>query len=343
MTTQDSNIINNFLQDTLINDKTALANILTTVFNEAMKAEREKALNATHYEHSSQRQGYANGFKDKNLKTRVGDLKLNVPQTRNLDGGFYPSVLTKGMRSEKSLMLTISEMYLKGVSTRKVNGILKKMGLKKISSTTVSNFTKQLDEEFSIWRDRELGRFVYVQFDALYEKARIDNRVESNAVLVAYGVDYSGVRRVLGISSKVSEAEVHWREFFKSLQKRGLYGLKMITSDAHLGLQAAINTCFTNVPWQRCNFHLQQNASAFVKSKSQKKEVADDIRTIFNDPNKDEALRYLKQFTQKYQDKLPKLTEWANEALVEGLTFFDMPKEHWKRRRMFTSNYRECL
>ena len=339
MTTQDSNIINTFLQETLANKENPLANILTTIFNEAMKVERETALNAKQYERSQQRDGYANGFKDKTLKTRVGELPLNIPQVRNLEGGFYPSILTKGMRSEKSLMLTISEMYLKGVSTRKVNSILDKMGLKNISSTTVSNFTKQLDEGMRLWRERELGKFVYVQFDALYEKARIDNRVVSNAVLVAYGVDSNGIRRVLGISSSTSEAEVHWRNFFQSLQKRGLFGVKMITSDAHLGLQAAINTCFTGVAWQRCHFHLQQNALAFVKSKPQKKEIAEDIRTIFNAPNKTEALRYLSQLTEKYNEKLPRFTDWANDALVEGLTFFDMPKEHWKKIR--TSNLAE--
>ena len=339
MTTQDSNIINTFLQDTLTNKENPLVSILTTLFNEAMKVEREKALNASQYERSDERIGYANGFKDKTLKTRVGNLSLDIPQVRNLDGGFYPSVLTKGMRSEKSLMLTISEMYLKGISTRKVNSILDKMGLKNISSTTVSNFTKQLDEGMTLWRERELGKFVYVQFDALYEKTRISNRVVSNAVLVAYGVDSNGIRRVLGISSSTSEAEVHWRNFFQSLQKRGLFGVQMITSDAHLGLQAAINTCFPGAAWQRCHFHLQQNALAFVKSKSKKKEIAEDIRIIFNAPNKTEAIRYLSQLTEKYKDKLPKFTDWANEALLEGLTFFDMPKDHWKRIR--TSNLAE--
>ena len=235
------------------------------------------------------------------------------------------------MRSEKALMLGISEMYLNGVSTRKVSSILKKMGLEEISSTTVSNYTQKLDVELGKWRERELGQIVYLLVDAEYEKVRIDHSVVSTAVLIAYGVDNNGIRRVLGVSSSTSEAEVHWRDFFRSLQKRGLFGIKGITSDAHSGLKSAIKTCFPGVPWQRCNFHLQQNAGSYVTNKSKKKEVAEDIRTIFNAPDKVEALRYLNIFLEKYKTTLPKLTEWADEALREGLTFFDFPKEHQKK------------
>lgn len=339
MTTLDSNIINNFLQETVNTDKNPIVGVLTSVFNEAMKIERENALNAKAYERNQERNGYANGFKNKTLKTRAGDLKLNVPQVRNHPEGFYPSVLTKGMRSEKALMLTISEMYINGISTRKVSKILKEMGLEEISSTTVSNFSKNLDEGINIWRERELGEFHYVQFDALYEKTRIDKSVVSNAVLVAYGVDNNGIRSVLGVSTGISEAEIHWRTFFKSLIKRGLHGVRMITSDAHAGLKSAIKTCFPGVAWQRCHFHLQQNASAFTKSKTQSREIAEDIRTIFNAPNKTEALRYLDQLLEKYKTKIPKFVTWAEEAILEGLTFFDRPKEHWKKIR--TSNMAE--
>jgi putative transposase len=339
MTNQDSNIINNFLQETLRGDSNPIANILTTIFNEAMKIERECALNTKPYERSDLRDGYANGFKGKTLKTRGGDLSLKVPQVRDSEKGFYPSIIEKGMRSEKALMLTISEMYLKGVSTRKINSILDKMGLKEISSTTVSNFNKMLDEEMTLWRERELGQFIYVQFDALYEKARIDKSAVSNAVLVGYGITPTGVRRVLGISSSNSEAEIHWRTFFQKLQKRGLFGVKMITSDAHSGLTAALNTCFPGVPWQRCNFHLQRNAQAYITKQSHRKEIAQEIKTIFNAPNIEEAQRYLSQTVEKYEKSLPRFSKWAEENIPQGLTFFGLPEEHRKKTR--TSNMAE--
>ena len=204
------------------------------------------------------RRGQANGFKPKRLKTRVGELRLAVPQVRN--GTFYPTALERGSRSEKALRLALAEMYVQGVSTSKVTKITEELCGCEISSSDVSRATVLLDEDLQKWRSCPLGHFKYLILDARYEKIRHGGSLVDCAVLTAIGVDPEGRRSVLGVSVSLSEAEVHWREFFKSLLGRGLHGVVLITSDAHAGLKEARKACFAGVPWQRCRFHLMRNA-----------------------------------------------------------------------------------
>ena len=260
-----------------------LGNAVEILINEAMRIERDRHLNAAAYERTDLRSGYANGFKPKQLKTRLGELNLQIPQVR--EGNFYPSFLERGLRSERALKLSLAEMYLQGVSTRKVSAILEEMCGLEVTSMEVSRAAKLLDEEFAQWRSRPLGQYIYLMLDARYEKVRQSGCVVDSAVLVAYGIDSTGMRHILGVSVSLSEAEVHWRAFLESLVSRGLHGLTGITSDAHSGLKAALRAVFPSVPWQRCQFHLQQNAQAYVPKKSMKKEVAEDIRIIFNAMN----------------------------------------------------------
>ena len=196
------------------------------------------------------------------MATRVGKLTLKVPQVRG--GDFYPSSLEKGIRSERALKLALAEMYVQGVSTRKVAAITEELCGFAVSSSQVSQATAQLDEELQAWRERPLGRMKYLYLDARYEKARQDGQVRDAAVLLAVGVNQEGKREVLGVSVSSSEHEVHWRSFLQSLVARGLSGVELIISDAHPGLGNARQAVFGGVPWQRCQCHLQRNASVML-------------------------------------------------------------------------------
>ena len=316
-----------------------MARAIEILVNEAMKIERNAALGAQPYERTDERRGYANGFKPKTLQTRVGKVELQVPQTRDVE--FYPKSLERGVRSERALKLAIAEMYVQGVSTRKVTKITSELCGLDVSSSQVSRAAKLLDAELQSWRERPLGKLLYLTLDARYEKVRHGGTVVDCAVLIAIGVLPNGKRTVLGVSAKLSEAEVHWRDFLQSLVERGLHGIEMITSDAHEGLKAARKSVFPSVPWQRCQFHLQQNATAYVPKIDMRSEVAADIRGIFNAPDLNEAQRLLKIATEKYRTTAPKLAEWMEKNVPEGLTVLTRPEAH--RKRLRTSNSLERL
>ncbi len=305
---------------------------VSILINEAMKAERSSVLNARPWERTEDRTGYANGFKDKSLTSRLGKLDLNIPQVRG-DVDFYPSALEKGIRSEKALKLALAEMYVQGVSTRKVTSVLKKLCGLEISSTQVSNASKLLDEELEKWRNRPIGRIQFLQLDARYEKVRQDGMVLSCAVLIATGVMEDGKRTVLGTNVSLSEAEIHWRNFLLDLRKRGLHGVQMITSDDHSGLKAALKSVFPSIPWQRCQVHLQRNAVSYIPKLDMRKKVANDIRNIFNAPNQPEAQRLLDLSIEKYKKSASKLSVWMETNIPQGFTVFSLPENQRKKLR----------
>jgi transposase-like protein len=316
-----------------------MARAFEIFLNEAMKIERSAALGAQPYQRTEDRCGYANGFKPKTLATRVGKLELEIPQTRGVE--FYPQSLERGVRSERALNLAVAEMYVQGVSTRKVTEITSTLCGLDVSSSQVSRAAQLLDEELQSWRTRPLGKLPYLLLDARYEKVRHGGSVVDCAVLVAVGVLPDGKRTVLGASVGLSEAEVHWREFLAELIERGLHGVEMITSDAHEGLKAARQAVFPGVPWQRCQFHLQQNAAAYVPKVEMRVQVAADLRGVFNAPDRAEAERLLKLMLDKYRPTAPRLAEWLEENTPEGLTVFTRPAAH--RRRLRTTNVLERL
>lgn len=320
----------------------AFAEAIGTLMNVAMRIERAEALDAEPYERTEHRRGYANGFKSKTLRGRLGDIPVQVPQVRG-EVSFYPSALTKGPQVERALNLAVAEMYVQGVSTRRVEPILRKLVGHGISSSTVSKAAAELDEALAAWRDRPLdGQAVrYLILDARYEKARIDGVVRDVAVLIAIGVLADGHRSVLGLSVSLSEAEVHWRQFLTSLTKRGLHGVELITSDDHAGLKAARKAVLGSVPWQRCQFHLQQNAQAHVPKKAMQTKVAEDIRDVFNAPDRDQAQQRLQAAVDRYSASAPDLSSWMEDNLPEGLSVFAIPKVH--RRMLRTSNWLENL
>lgn len=314
---------------------------LKLLLNEAMKAERSMALGAGPHERTPERLGYANGFKDKTVATRVGTLALKVPQVRG-EVEFYPSALERGLRSERALKLAVAEMYVQGVSTRRVTEVLGKLcGGLEISSGQVSRVAQLLDEELSTWRLRPLGEVPYLVLDARYEKVRHGGAVVSCAVLIAVGLDLLGHRSVLGVSVSLSEAEVHWREFLGSLQDRGLHGVRYVVSDNHAGLRAALTARLSGVKWQRCQFHLQQNAQQYVPRVALRREVAADLRDVFEAGDRAEAERRLRLVAEKYRQTAPKLAAWIEENVPEGLTVLELPAAH--RKRLRTTNMLENL
>jgi len=331
---EDCTLPEDFLEQLAIEGLDGLPEMVRIVVNEAMKMERQKYLRAGPYERTPDRRGQANGFKPKTVKTRVGEIAFDVPQVR--EGGFYPEALEKGQRSERALMLALAEMYVQGVSTRKVAAVTEQLIGAAVSSTQVSRAAGLLDEVLEAWRERLLGNYRYVYLDARYEHVRRDGQVRDAALLMASGVDLAGKRQILGVSVSLSEAEVHWRQFLESLVARGLQGVELIISDDHAGLRKARRAVFGGLPWQRCQFHLQQNAGAYVPRKAMRKEVAADLRMIFTAPNRAQAESYLKQVVGKYADVASALADWIEENIPAGLTVFDFPVEH--RARIRTTN-----
>jgi len=318
----------------LAGDADLMREIVRAAVTEILEVEMTEAVGAERGERTEGRLGYRAGYYPRNLVTRVGKLELRVPRDR--EGRFSTQLFERYSRSEKALVGALAEMYVQGVSTRKVTAVVEQLCGSSVSSSQVSRAAALLDEKLEGWRHRPLGEICYLYLDARYERVRQDGQVRDAAVLIAIGVDPSGHRQVLGVSVALSEQEVHWRSFLQSLVKRGLRGLRLIISDDHGGLKAARQAVFGAVPWQRCQYHLQQNAQAYVPRKELQAEVAADIRTIFNAPERTTANEYLTRIVQKYAKSASKLADWLEKNIPEGLTVFAFPATH--QRRLRTSN-----
>lgn len=335
----ESSVVDTVVQLLCESGLSQMAEAVRIMLNEAMRIERSQVIEAEPYQRSERRRGYANGFKPKTLDTRLGAITFQVPQTRGVE--FYPSALEKGIRSERALKVAIAEMYVQGVSTRKVTEVMQQLCGLDVSSTQVSRATQSLDEELKAWRQRAIGEIPYLVLDARYEKVRHGGSVVSCAVLIAVGITPQGHRSLLGVSVSLSEAEVHWRDFIASLQDRGMHGVRLIVSDNHAGLKSAREARLSGVPWQRCQFHLQQNAGHYVPRVDMRTKVASDLRAIFNSPDRAEAERHLLMTVKKYEKTAPKLAAWISQNVPEGLAIFTFPETH--RRRLRTSNMLERL
>jgi len=336
---QDCTLPADLLQQVSEQGLDVLPDLIRTIINAAMQAERQHYLNAAPYQRTPEREAHANGFKPKTMHTRVGKITFDVPQVR--EGGFYPEALEKGLRSERALTLALAEMYVQGVSTRKVKAITEQLCGISVSSAQVSAAAALLDTQLEKWRNRPLGEYPYLFLDAYYEQVREDGQVRDLAVLTAVGINLGGKREILGVSVSLSEHEVHWRAFLESLKTRGLGGIQLITSDDHLGLHMARQAVFGSIPWQRFQFHLQQNAQAYIPHKDMAAEVAEDIRTIFNAPDRSTADAYLARAVQKYLKTASRLAEWMAANIPEGLTVFAFPAAY--RRLLRTTNGVERL
>ena len=337
---KDDSAIWSALEQIIENGFEGLDTAVSILINEAMRIERSRVLEAEPWQRTETRKGYANGYKPKRVESRIGKLALKVPQVRG-PVQFYPNALERGLRSERALKLAMAEMYIKGVSTRKVNEVLKELCGLEVTSTQVSRATGLLDEELEKWRSRPLGHTPFVQLDALYEKVRHGGSVVNCAVLIATGVTLEGHRSVLGVSVSLSEAEAHWRSFLSSLKERGLHGVIMITSDDHQGLKAALKSVFNGVSWNRCHVHLQRNAAAYVPKVAMRSSAARDIGNILSAPNREEARRLLNLAVEKYRTKAPRLSAWMEENIPDGFTVYMLP--YAMRRRLRTTNMLERL
>jgi putative transposase len=314
----------------------AMAQVMTMLMNLAMRTEREQYLGAGHYERSSGRRGYANGTKPKKIDTPLGTLTLDVPKTAGAAQPFFPRSLERGRRSTRAILLAAAEMYVKGVSTRAVEKVLAEFGIEGLSSTQVSRAAALLDDELEAWRKRPLGCFRYLFLDARYEKSREHGVADDCAVLTAIGIDPLGRRRVLGVSVAFSEAEVHWRGFLQSLVARGLQGVEFVTSDDHPGLKAARQAVLPGARWQRCQFHLAQNAIHHTPNLAIRKAIGMELRAVWNAPSLGGAEEELKRLVAKYRPAAPKLAAWLENNVPESLAVFKLPTEH--RQTMRTSN-----
>ncbi len=239
MRRDQDNALEALMEQLIENGSEEMASVFAGLFNFAMRIERERFLGAGHYERTPERRGYANGARPKKIDTPAGTVTVEVPKTASHEEPFYPQALERGRRSCRAVMLAVAEMYIKGVSTRDVEAVMREFGLESLSSTQVSRAAKLLDEELEAWRNRSLGEIRYLLLDARYENVRDGGVVRDAAVLSAIGIGPDQRRWVLGVSCAISEAEVHWRAFLDSLVKRGMRGVAYIVSDDHSGLGAA--------------------------------------------------------------------------------------------------------
>ena len=314
-----------------------IATVFARAFELAMQIERERFLGAGPYERTAERRGYANGYKPKRIDTPAGTVTVRVPKTADHEGDpFYPRSLERGRRSVRAVMLAVAEMYVKGVSTREAELVMREFGLESLSSSQVSRAAALLDEELEAWRTRPLGETQYLILDARYEKMRHGGIVRDAAVLSAVGIGPDERRRVLGVSVALSEAEVHWRAFLEGLQVRGMRGVEYVVCDDHAGLRAARRAVLGGATWQRCQFHLAQNAAHHAPNISIRRRIGAELRAVWNAGSLAKAEAALAELVATYRESAPKLAAWLEENVPEGLAVFALPEHH--RRRMRTSN-----
>lgn len=307
---------------------------------ETIQAEFDQFIGAGPFKRSDTRRGWRNGFKPRTFKTRVGKLVLRIPQDRQ--GRFQPSLFERYERSEKALIAAMIEMYVHGVSTRKVSKIVEQLCGHLISASAVSAVTKKLDDEVTAWRRRSLAgkRYPYLIIDAHYEQLRREGSVRSTAVLWVVGIDEDGYREHLGLWTGSAESLETWGAVFRDLVDRGVAGVEMTVSDEHLGLVQALKRYFPHAAHQRCTVHYLRNALAHVSSTTWKQEVRDGLRDVWAAPSREEADERLQRLVVKARKPVPNLAEWLERTAHQTLTFLDhSAPEH--RRLLKTTNSME--
>jgi len=293
-----------------------------------LEVEMEECLQAGKHERSDERLGYRSGYYRRRLITRVGTLVLRVPQDRA--GQFSTQVFEQYQRSEKALVASLAQMYVQGVSTRKVAAITEELCGHEFSASSISAITAKLDEQLEQFSQRQLeGEFPYVVVDARYERVREGGVIVSRAILIALGIDWEGRRQVLAVEYANRESQSSWREFLLQLQARGLHGVQFIVSDDHPGLKAAIREVLPGVWWQRCHVHFLRNALDYLPRKADD-DCLQELRWMYERRNVEEARRDLRQWLEKWAAKYPKLCAWAEASIEETWTFYRLPVAHHK-------------
>ena len=310
------------------------------VLSEAlMELEVTQHVGARRHERTLARTGQRNGYRERGWDTRVGTIDLRVPRVR--DGSFFPSLLEPRKRAERALTAVVQEAYVHGVSTRRVDDLVKALGLDGVSKSQVSRLCQELDQEVERFRTRRLTKdYPYLWLDATFLKVRERGRVVSQALVVAIGVTASGEREVLGLDVGPSEDGAFWLGFLRSLVARGLGGVRLVTSDAHQGLRGAVGAVFHGAGWQRCRVHFVRNALALVP-KGVQEMVAATIRTVFAQPTAEAARSQWRQVADGFRPQFPRLAELLDDAEQDVLAYLAFPHEHW--RQIWSTNPLERL
>ncbi len=302
--------------------------LIQEVVQQVLEAEMDEALGAGKGERTASRQGYRSGYYGRSLVTRVGKLELRVPQDRQ--GRFRTEIFERYQRSEKALVAALSEMYVQGVSTRKVKAVTEELCGHEFSAATISRMNQNLDEELKKFAGRRLDEaYPYLILDARYEKVREDGVIRSLAVLIAIGVDWEGRRNVLAIELANRESLGSWKEFCLELKKRGLHGVELVISDDHAGLRKAIAEVLPESAWQRCYVHFLRNALDYLPRKADN-DCLTELRWIYDRRSIQEARQDLTAWLKKWAAKYPKLCDWVENNIEETLTFYRLPRQHHK-------------
>jgi putative transposase len=341
MTTDHRRVDEQMAQEVLLDEPDFLRGIVERVLQEVLEAEMSEHIGAAPYERTDARKGHRNGHKPRMLRTRVGTLSLLVPQDR--EGTFSTRLFSRYQRNEKALCLALMEMYVEGVSTRKVKEVTEALCGTSFSKSLVSSLAGSLDSELGAWRSRQLeaAAYPYVLVDARYEKARVGHRIVSQGVLVVSAVRDDGLREVLGVEVADTESEATYHQLFRSLKGRGLRGVELVVSDDHEGLKAAVSRHFQGASWQRCQVHYQRNLLGMVGAKS-RKELAADLRAVFAQASREQALGMASEVARRWRGKgYEKVACHIEENIEECLACLSFPESH--RRRIRTTNGQERL
>ena len=294
---------------------------------ELMEMELAEHVGAERHERTADRTGYRNGYRERPWDTRAGTIELKVPRVR--DGSFFPSLLEPRRRAERALVAVVQEAYVQGVSTRRVDDLVQALGMQGISKSQVSRLCAELDKEVERFRTRKLeGPYPYIWLDGTFVKVRENGRVVSQAIVIAIAVTASGEREVLGMDVGPSESGAFWLAFLRDLAARGLNGVKLVISDAHGGLKAAISTVLQSASWQRCRVHFMRDALGRVP-KSAQQMVAATIRTVFAQPDAAAAREQWRRVADTFRARFGRLAEMLDAAEADVLAYAKFPPAHW--------------
>lgn len=337
MTDYELNVPGHLLSS-LLSEQDGLAKLLEAVLNQLLDAQASEQVGAGRYERSEERVAYRNGYRPRQLYTRVGPLTLRVPQMR--DGQFSTEIFSRYQRSEQGLVLSLMEMVLNGVSTRKVTKITEELCGASFSKSTVSQLCLGLDARVTAFNERDLGAFPFVIVDAMYFKSRDGNAVQSKAALVVSGVNEQGHREILGLRIGDSESEAFWLETFRWLKQRGLKDVRYVVSDDHSGLVNAAQRCFQGAIWQRCQVHFMRNVLSHTSAKH-KQEMGEGLKRIFNSDNGKEARQRFDELAEQMDKKAAKAIDCLERGLEDALAVLALPSKY--RKRLKSTNMQERL
>jgi len=322
----------------LLSNNKGMAKLVESIVNQVLEHELTDYIGVDKHQHSKDRPDYRNGYRARKLYTRVGQLTLRVPQTRT--GAFSTEIFNRYQRSEQALVSTLMEMYVHGVSTRKVKKITEELCGTEFSKSTVSRLCVELDVRVSAWKNRPLGdiEYPFIVVDAITTDIRRDHAVRCSGVLIAYGINADGHREILGMMVADSETEANWDSFFKELKSRGLKGVDMVVSDNHGGLVSALKKNFQGAQWQRCQTHFIRNILGH-SPRHCRREIAGELRLIFASPNKDMAIKLAKDVICRFESKASKAMNCLETGLEDALAIMSLPERY--RKKLRTSNMAE--